>query len=126
MNTDVDRQLRTSTGRLRRSGTLKGLGFLLGWGVVGWTVTSLTLRHFFPYLLVGNFAPPKVFWVSLHLGIYLMPIVLIFGGLPAAIQLMRGRPWKVAALVSFAICLIIWAVPTFIVVLGPSIWGWVW
>jgi hypothetical protein len=119
-------KIKLAAGRLRRREIFKGLGFLFGWGAVGWAVTSLTLQHFFPYLLTGFSAPPEIFWVCLHLGIYVMPFLLILGGVPGAIQLMRRRPWKAAAIVSFTICATTWAVLTFIVVFGPSVWGWTW
>lgn len=111
---------------LRRSETRNGLGFFFLWAVVGSAVTIGTLGIFFPYLIGGYGEPPRIFWICLNLGFTAMPILLIFGGLPAAIQMIRGRPWQTAALASFALCITTWAALTFVVVFGPSIWGWTW
>lgn len=110
----------------QRPEALRGLGFLLAWMVVGGVATSLTLRHFSPYLIGGFSEPPLIFWICLNLGFFVLPILLIFGGIPAAILIMRNRRWKPAAIISFVVAVTTWAVLTFVVVFGPSVWGWTW
>jgi hypothetical protein len=105
---------------------VKGLLFLLLWFIIGGAVSSVTVSLFLFWSIGGVFEPPAIWSLCRDLGLTVMPIVLTFGGVPAAVQIMRGRPWERAASISFAICVITWIVLWFVVDLGPSIWGWTW
>ncbi|KPK12687.1 MAG: hypothetical protein AMJ68_01195 [Acidithiobacillales bacterium SG8_45] len=78
------------------------------------------------YSMGGIYDPPAIWSFFRDVGLTVMPIMLVFGGLPAAIQIAKGRAWKTIALLSFASCAITYVIIQVVVVWGPSIWGWWW
>jgi len=74
----------------------------------------------------GVFAPPAIWSLARDLGVTVLPILLIFGGAPAAVQIARGRPWRKLAIIAFALCGITWLVLNVVVLWGFNIWGWSW
>lgn len=67
----------------------------------------------------GVFEPPAIWSIARDLGLVVQPFLLIFGGAPAAIQIISGRPWEMAAVVAFAICVTTWLTLMVVVIWGP-------
>jgi hypothetical protein len=103
-----------------------GLAFFLFWFLFGGAVAAWTADLFIMASMGGVFEPPAIWSFARDIGLTVLPILLVFGGAPAAIQIMRRRPWRMAAVVAFAICATTWLVLMVVVVWGPPLWGWSW
>jgi len=117
----------TKRSMIVRYQTYMGLMFAIAWFFFGGLVTVATLDRFHPFLFLGGYSEPPAIWsLGTLLGLTVMPILLIFGGIPAAVQMMRGRPWKMAAAIALAMCATTWTFVVIVVFWGPSLWGWTW
>ena len=87
---------------------ISGLGIFFLWFVLGGAVTFFSSFFFFP--IGGISTPPAIWYLAQSLAMKVMPFILMLGGIPAAIQKMRGRPWRNAAAFSFGICAITWGI----------------
>lgn len=105
---------------------IAGLAFFALWFLVGGAVSAWTTDLFIMASMGGVFEPPAIWSHARDLGLVALPFLLVFGGAPAAIQIMRGRPWHMAAVIAFATCAAIWLVLMVVVIWGPPIWGWSW
>ena len=104
---------------------IEGLVFFALWFLVGGGVIAWTMELFIMASMGGVFEPPAIWTFARDFGFVALPF-LPFGGAPAAIKIMRGRPWKIAAVVAFAICATIWVALMLVVIWGPPVWGWSW
>lgn len=91
-------------------GTAKAILLGLAWFVVGGAVGGATAILFAIGSLGGVSTPPAYWWVFVKLGIFLLPPLLALGGIPAAIQLARDKPWMPAAAVAFVVDVVAWLV----------------
>jgi uncharacterized protein with PQ loop repeat len=122
----VTRSVSKDSKNTARSARAKGIRFFFTWFFVGGTVAFVTFMVLMFAAMGGAWMPPGP-WLSFHaLGILVLPILLTFGGVPAAIRIAQGKAWKKTARVSLAVCVISWTVILGIVLLGPSIFGWSW
>lgn len=117
---------RASMGRenTSRSARARGFRFFLGWFVVGGLVALVTFVMFLIAAIGGVSAPPDIWMFFYSLGIVVLPILLTLGGVPAAIQIARGKAWRKTASVALAVCVTSWVVVVGVVLLAPSILGW--
>jgi hypothetical protein len=95
----------------------------LAWFILGGSLALWTLGMFALGLMGGSGMLSPIWWTCLRLGEAVLPILLPFGGVPAAIQLGRGRKWKKIALVSFAVCATTWIVLAGVVIFWRSRFG---
>ncbi|WP_338466245.1 hypothetical protein RXV95_11810 [Novosphingobium sp. ZN18A2] len=100
--------------------------FFAGWFLLGAAVATATLWEFVIASIGGVFDPPVVWTLARDIGSLVLPLLLSLGGIPAAVQIWRRRPWKMAALVSLATCALAWFVFVFLVLWAPGVFGWTW
>ena len=105
---------------------ITGLVFFFFWFLVGGVITAWTTDLFIMASMGGISKPPAIWSIARDLGLMALPLLLIFGGAPSAIQIMRGRSWRMVAVVTFAICATTWLALMVVVIWGPPIWGWSW
>ena len=70
---------------------ITGLVFFFLWFLVGVGITDWTTDLFIMASMGGVFQPPAIWSFARDLGLMALPILLVFGGAPAAIQIMRSR-----------------------------------
>jgi len=102
------------------------LTFFAAWFLMGAIIGGMIAGSFVIASLGGVFEPPAIWKFARDLGITVLPFLLMFGGVPAAIQIWRGRRWEPAAAVSFIICGISCLVLIVVVKRGPELFGWTW
>ena len=105
---------------------VQGLSVLILWMAVGLFVSAMMYESLFMTMLGGNYSPPVIWRIARDFGLVVMPVLLVFGGLPLSIQLWRGRPWRRVFLISLGTCLLSVAVVIFVVFYGPGVFGWWW
>ncbi len=81
-----------------------GLVFAAVWFAVGWAVAQLLFATYFDMALWGGEGKSGLWKATLNFGLTVLPVMLLLGGLPAAIQIWRGRPYRTAMLVPLIIC----------------------
>ena len=109
-----------------RTGPADGFRFFLKWFLVGALVAALTYVVLAIAAIGGVSTPPDIWVLCISLGMVVLPFLLMLGGVPAAIQIARGREWKRAAKIAFVMCAASWLVIVGVVFLGPFIFGWKW
>lgn len=112
--------------RMNVKNKIEGLVFFALWFLVGGAVSAWTTDLFIIASIGGVFEPPAIWSLFRDLGLVALPFLLIFGGAPVAIQIMRGQPWQKIAVIAFAICATTWLVHMVVVIWGPPTWGWSW
>jgi len=117
-------QMTQNMGRCRRLG--QGILLLAAWLVVGWVLAAAIYKNLLPTLLGGNYKPPEIWRITRDFGLVVLPFLLMLGGVPASIQIWRGRPWRMAFLTALGVCVLSATVVVFIVFFGPAIFGWWW
>ena len=105
---------------------IASLVFLAVWLFVGGAISAWTVDLFLMASMGGVFEPPALWSLARDFGVVVLPLLLILGGVPATIQIMRGRPWKRTAVITFATCATTWLALMVVVIWGPPIWGWAW
>lgn len=105
---------------------IAGLAFFALWFVAGGIVTVWTTDLFLMVSMGGVFKPPAIWSLARDIGLVALPFLLVFGGAPAAIQILRGRSWHTAAVVALSTCATTWLVLMVVVIWGPRTWGWSW
>jgi hypothetical protein len=81
-----------------------GLALVAVWFAVGFAVA----RAVFGIIEVAVFWGDggKTWKIARDFGVIALPFLLVFGGVPAAIQIWRGRPYRTAIVASLFICLL--------------------
>lgn len=105
---------------------IKGIAFFAGWFVGGGILAIIIAEHFLIASIGGYADPPAIWTIARDLGLSVMPVLLLFGGVPAAVQIVRGRRWQTTAFVSLIVCGVSWAALMIVVWSGPDIFGWTW
>ena len=122
----VTRGASTNREESARSARASGYRFFFTWFFFGGFLGLATFVMFLMAAIGGVSTPPGIWIIFWGLGLVGLPVLLALGGLPAAIQISHGNPWKKTARISFAVCIASWVVIAGIVFLGPSIFGWSW
>ncbi len=102
-----------------------GLAFLVAWALVGYVIPRGTFYQFLFASSGGNSESPGAWALARNLGVSLFPVLLIFGGAPAAVQIARGRPWRMVAAVALGLCWAAWLLAKAIAVWAPNPFGWI-
>ena len=95
--------------KIRPSARERGILFFIVWFVIGGWIGVMTCGILAFGVLGGNGEPRMVSVLRSLCPFVLLP-VLALGGLPAAIEIARGRPWKRSAVIAFAVCVVTWFV----------------
>lgn len=111
---------------MNKNNIINALLFYLLWLFFGGAFSSWMIEQFLMASIGGVFEPPALWSFARDLGMITLPLLSIFGGAPAAIQIIRKRPWKKVAVVSLLTYLAIHLALMTIVIWGPPLWGWTW
>ena len=77
--------------------------------------------------IMGGFAEPPALWLGVHwFGVNVLPPIFLVGGLPSAVQALRGRPFKSTLLISVCAFALAWLPVLATVFWLPRILGWSW
>ena len=90
---------------------------VVNWYTIDWLVLAF---------MGGVFEPPRVWLLAHWLGMTVLPFLLVLGGLPTAIQIGRGRPFKFTLLVSLFVCASAWSMVMTTIIWLPRLMGWHW
>ena len=88
----------------KKNNIAKGLILFILWFFVGVIISVFPLMLAFLGGMGGVYDPPAIWSLAQFLAMYVLPLLYVLGGLPAAIQIMRDRPWRDAFWISFGIC----------------------
>jgi hypothetical protein len=101
----------------KKNNIVKGFILIILWFFVGAIISLFPLMLAFLGGMAGVFDPPAIWSLTQILTMYVLPFLYMLGGIPAAIQMMRGRPWRGAFWISFKICAFTWAMNIFALIL---------
>ena len=105
---------------------IKALVVYLTWLFIGGIFSSWGIDQFIMASMGGVFTPPTLWLFCRDLGFIIFPLLAILGGIPTVLQILRRRPWRLVAVVSILIYILIWLIFMTIVVWGPPAFGWSW
>jgi len=105
---------------------LRALSFFAAWFVAGSFIAGATIWEFAIASIGGVSDPPVIWTLANGHGSSLLALLLPFGGIPASIEIWRGRKWKKVAAITFGACVIVWSALVFVVFIAPQLLGWTW
>ena len=122
----LTRDLPKETESTARDAHKDGVRFFFAWFLAGGVVALVTWVMMAMAGMGGVWTPPDA-WLFFHrLGLTVLPLLLIFGGVPTAERISRGLAWRKTAAISVAVCVTAWVVIVGVVFFGPSLFGWSW
>ena len=92
----------------KKDNIVKGIILIILWFFVGAIISVIPLWMAFILGMAGHFEPPAIWSLAQFLAICVLPFLLMLGGIPTAIQIMRGRPWRNTFWISFKISVFAW------------------
>lgn len=104
----------------------KALTLFAAWFVAGWVLMLVIYESLVLTMFGGISEPPAIWTATRDFGVAFLPFLMLLGGLPTAIQLVRGRPWKKVFGVTIAISAAAYLAVAFIVFFGPEVFNWHW
>ncbi len=96
------------------------------WFLAGGFVWAILYESISLAMLGGNYTPPLAWRLSRDFGIFVLPFIMTFGGVPTAIQIARGKPAGPIFVFTAAACIALWGATWFMVFAAPDVFGWWW
>jgi len=105
---------------------LRATGIFVVWFAAAYLLNGL-LIWLLVIAIMDGFAEPPALWLGVHwFGVNVLPPIFLVGGLPSAVQALRGRPFKSTLLISVCAFSLAWLPVLATVFWLPRILGWSW
>lgn len=102
------------------------LAVFVVWFLIGGFMWLVLYSSIAMAMLGGNATPPLLWRMSRDFGVFVLPVIMTLGGVPAAAQILRGNPVTKAVGIAAVVCFLAWLGTWFMVFAAPDVFGWWW